>query len=253
MNSATPTDQRFALGPGILAASDKDGTAVLHVEGDKMYSVIGLGSLILTRLARSESGLSFNALVDDAVRELADSQRQETEGNVARLLNALQARGIVQASATERPRELNSASTARFATVAHRVVRQLLRLQLYNLAAFFGLFATNIILKLVSFAALYHLVKTWSTSIDEEERPELAIQRVRAAVDRAATWYPKQARCLQRSAVTVCLLRTCGVPAEMVIGVNKVPFKSHAWAEVGGEVVNDLPAVPARYRVLDRF
>lgn len=253
MKSLPLTDQRFALGPGVLSASDKDGTAVLHVQGDKMYSVIGLGSLILTRLARSEAGLSFDSLVDDAVRELDGSQRQETEGNIARLLSALQARGIVKAYVTERPRELNSAWTARFAAVARKVVCQLLKLRLYNLAAFLGLFATNIILKLVSFATLYHLVKTWPTDSIDEEHSELAIQRVRAAVDRATTWYPKQARCLQRSAVTVCLLRSCGVPAQMVIGVNKVPFKSHAWAEVLGEVVNDLPVVSARYRVLDRF
>jgi hypothetical protein len=252
MNSSPLPAQRFALGPGILSSSDKDGTAVLHVGGDKMYSVIGLASLILTRLARSESGLSFDALVDDAVRELDQSQRQETEGNVARLLSALQARGIVQACATERPGELNSGWTARFALMARRVARQLLKLRLYNLAAFLGLFATNIILKLISFAALYHLVKTWPTSSMDEGNSERAIERVRAAVDRATTWYPKQARCLQRSAVTVCLLRSYGVPAQMVIGVNKVPFKSHAWAEVSGEVVNDLPAVAARYRVLDR-
>ena len=251
-NSSPLPAKRFALGPGILLSSDKDGTAVLHVERDKMYSVIGLGSFILAKLARSESGLSFNSLVDDAARELDDSQREETEGNITRLLGALQARGIVQAHATDRPRELNSTWTTRFALVARKVVRGLLKLQLYDLTAFLALFATNLILKLMSFAMLYHLVKTWPKSHTNEMDSEGVVQRVRAAVDRATTWYPKQARCLQRSAVTVCLLRSCGVPAEMVIGVNKVPFKSHAWAEVFGEVVNDLPAVPARYRVLDR-
>ncbi|HEX2269715.1 MAG TPA: lasso peptide biosynthesis B2 protein, partial [Pyrinomonadaceae bacterium] len=216
-DSSSLRSKRFVLGPGILSCTDKDGTAVLHVEGDKMYSVIGLGSLILTKLAGNESGLTFDALVAEAAREFDDSQSRETEENVARLLAALQAKGIVQADATDRSRDLDRGWNSLFAPMARKVVRVLLRLRLYNLTAFLGLFAINMMLKLIGFAALYRLVKTWPRGRIDQLDFGSAIQRVRAAVDRATTWYPKQARCLQRSAVTVCLLRSCGVPAEMVI------------------------------------
>jgi hypothetical protein len=38
----------------------------------------------------------------------------------------------------------------------------------------------------------------------------------------------------------------------MVIGAELVPFRSHAWVEVGGEIVNDKPYMLDIYRVLER-
>jgi hypothetical protein len=57
---------------------------------------------------------------------------------------------------------------------------------------------------------------------------------------------------LQRSAATACLLRRYCVEAHMVIGAQQMPFKAHAWVEVGGRVVNDKPYVAEMYSVLDR-
>jgi len=59
------------------------------------------------------------------------------------------------------------------------------------------------------------------------------------AVDEAAIWYFKRVQCLQRSVVATILLRLHGIDAELVIGHRQVPFQSHAWVEVNGEVVND--------------
>jgi hypothetical protein len=59
--------------------------------------------------------------------------------------------------------------------------------------------------------------------------------------------------CLQRSAATACLLKRCGIPAQMVIGAQQMPFKAHAWVEVDGRVVNDKPYMTEIYAVLDRF
>ena len=36
------------------------------------------------------------------------------------------------------------------------------------------------------------------------------------------------------------------------IGAQQMPFKSHAWVEVDGRVVNDKPYTPEIYAVLDR-
>ena len=35
-------------------------------------------------------------------------------------------------------------------------------------------------------------------------------------------------------------------------GVQKLPFKAHAWVEVDGRVVNDKPYMREMYTVLDR-
>jgi hypothetical protein len=77
-------------------------------------------------------------------------------------------------------------------------------------------------------------------------------ERICDAIDMACIWYWKEVLCLQRSAATTCLLKQHGVPAEMVIGAQQMPFRAHAWVEVGGQVVNDKPYTPEVYAVLER-
>jgi hypothetical protein len=48
------------------------------------------------------------------------------------------------------------------------------------------------------------------------------------AVDVACVFYFKRVLCLQRSSATTVLLRRHGWNAEMVIGAQLIPFKSHA-------------------------
>ncbi len=101
-----------------------------------------------------------------------------------------------------------------------------------------------------NFAALYERVKsspksTLPTSLD-------AVQKVCAAVDIACIWYWKEVLCLQRSAATAYLLKSHGVPAQMLIGAQQMPFRAHAWVEVDGQVVNDKPYVREMYAVLDK-
>jgi hypothetical protein len=72
------------------------------------------------------------------------------------------------------------------------------------------------------------------------------------SIDLACVFYLKQVLCLQRSAATAILLRRHGWKAEMVIGAQILPFKSHAWVEVDGSVVNDKPYMLEIYQVLER-
>jgi hypothetical protein len=72
------------------------------------------------------------------------------------------------------------------------------------------------------------------------------------AVDLACVFYFKRVMCLQRSAATTLLFRRHGWKAEMVIGARVLPFKSHAWVEIKGAVVNDKPYMLDIYRVLER-
>jgi hypothetical protein len=73
------------------------------------------------------------------------------------------------------------------------------------------------------------------------------------SVDEACVWYVKRAACLQRSVVAAWLLRRHGFAADMVIGCRPLPFESHAWVEVDGHVVNDLPQYQRAFTVLNRL
>jgi hypothetical protein len=101
-----------------------------------------------------------------------------------------------------------------------------------------------------NFAALYEKVRKYPVA---KRTPEAdAVERICFAMDMACIWYWKEALCLQRSAATACLLKKYGVPAQLVIGAQQMPFKAHAWVEVDGRVVNDKPYIPEIYAVLDR-
>ena len=100
------------------------------------------------------------------------------------------------------------------------------------------------------FPALYERVRECPMS--KRTSPLETIEPVCSAVNTACIWYWKEVLCLQRSAATTCLLRRFGVPAQMVIGAQRIPFRAHAWVEVDGRVVNDKPYAPEKYAVLDR-
>jgi hypothetical protein len=82
----------------------------------------------------------------------------------------------------------------------------------------------------------------------QDVSPELSCR----AVNVACAVYFKEVQCLQRSATLVCLLRDCGMPASLVLGAQRLPFRGHAWVELGREVVNDNPSALEKYDILDR-
>jgi len=100
------------------------------------------------------------------------------------------------------------------------------------------------------FSELHEKVR--NTPIKRKRSGEIEVDRICSAVDLACVYYFKQVLCLQRSAVTACILKRQGVFAQLVIGAQHTPFKAHAWVEVDGRVVNDKPYVSEVYPVLDR-
>ena len=102
-----------------------------------------------------------------------------------------------------------------------------------------------------SILSLYEKVKS-ARLYSQPEGRIVAVEELCRAMDFACVLYPKQVLCLQRSAATTFLLRRRGIAAEMVIGAQLLPFKSHAWVESEDAVVNDKPYVREIYRILDR-
>jgi hypothetical protein len=84
-------------------------------------------------------------------------------------------------------------------------------------------------------------------------RRDIAVADVVWCVDEACVWYVKRAACLQRSVVGTGLVRRQGFAAQTVIGCRPLPFESHAWIEVDGRVVNDLPQYQRAFTVLERL
>lgn len=101
------------------------------------------------------------------------------------------------------------------------------------------------------FKALYEIVRHAQLRVATADAPVPSTELCHA-VDLACVFYFKRVLCLQRSAATTLLLRRHGWQAEMVIGAQVLPFKSHAWVEIQGAVVNDKPYMLDIYQVLER-
>lgn len=86
-----------------------------------------------------------------------------------------------------------------------------------------------------------------------QQRPgSHSLEEICAAMDVACVWYWRHVLCLQRSAATAVMLRRNGIAADLVLGIQQVPFRAHAWVEVEGQVVNDKPYISSLYSILDR-
>lgn len=118
------------------------------------------------------------------------------------------------------------------------------------LKAFIELLRINRLLARGDFPGIHARVR--SCPVASRAPSEASAEQLAPAVDRACIWFWKEVSCLHRSAATVCLLRKHGVAAELVIGAQAIPFKAHAWVEVGGRVVNDKADISQIYPVLER-
>jgi transglutaminase superfamily protein/coenzyme PQQ synthesis protein D (PqqD) len=243
---------RFTVSSDVRSDTDNDGTAILQIRQDKIYTIVGVGSAIWSKLVSSAGGLAPQQIVDALSADFKDIPHNQIERDVTRFLSVFQQKGFIH---SEQERSKFRDGSRRFAGstsmfLARAATGLLLRLRLRVFAAFCGLATIDFLIKFVSFDALYGFIKHWPVSMQKLDQP--SIDQINDAVTRALTWYPKHAMCLQRSAVTTILLRSSGIPAQMIIGCQKLPFLVHAWVEVGQEVVNDSSRVQEIHKVLDR-
>ena len=117
-----------------------------------------------------------------------------------------------------------------------------------TLRAYLKLISFEFCLRRNDFRFLYEKVR--NCSVTSRKPSNFALEHVCAAIETACIWYWKEALCLQRSAATACLLKSAGIPAEMIIAAQVLPFRAHAWVEVDGHVVNDRPYISEVYPLL---
>lgn len=113
------------------------------------------------------------------------------------------------------------------------------------------LLRVEILMRTLEFNDLYQLVRE-APIHSCEHRTQTPSEQLCTAMDFACVLYFKPVLCLQRSSATALLLRRHGWKAERVIGVQLLPFKSHAWVEIDRLVVNDKPYMNEIYQVLER-
>jgi hypothetical protein len=246
---------RLSIAPNVyFSPRTKEGCIVLNVERGTVLSLNDTGTLIFSQLAAHESGLTRDELVATVQREFEGVEPSRIQKAVDDLLLRLEKTGTVISQRNDR--DVNGSSLRRrFAQRVPVVVRHLLQpllvIKAYTVAALVLLFSAEAVRMLGGFQSIHRGVEEWALSLKRQPGEETLADAC-SAVNRACTWHPKRSLCLQRASVLVCLLRSLGFRAEMVIGVHKMPFYGHAWAEVGGEVVNDHANAQKFFHVLNR-
>jgi hypothetical protein len=119
------------------------------------------------------------------------------------------------------------------------------------LQAYILFIRSSVRMRFGAFQGIHTMVKHQSVVCHRQD-PRIPTDFICQAIDLASALYPFQIRCLQRSAATTVLLRRNGWKAELVIGAQILPLKSHAWVEIDGQVINDKPYMREVYRVLER-
>ena len=242
----------LVIAEGVRSNTDEDGTTILHIKQNKIYSLVGISSLIWQQLAAPGPGAKLGDIVSRLGNEFNDVPPHQIATDVASILTSLKRRQLIQAIDCTTARHL---LRERFSKIVWGTivtsVSFCLKLRLRVVAAVFLLLLFDLLLKFRSFGSLYALIENWPIRYGSDGAETL--QQILDDLTTGQAIYPKQAMCLQRSAVATCILRGSGIRAQMIIGCQRHPFIVHAWTEVDEMVVNDRQSVKQNHSVIDRL
>jgi hypothetical protein len=238
------------VGPSPISAQvSKDGAVLFDVDSDRLLKLNTVAAEMWRQL---DAGNSETQIIESIARQYGvDKQR------VAADLGALLERTAELGIAPGRSRLMesqpaapeNAAMCSRFRSGQAEDSRN--KVPAWAIfCAVLGLAIFDLILWAASFKWLCRAVQKWPLKRRTPQETLSVVGQLCGAVEEACVWYPKKALCLQRSAVTACLLRSLGIDARMVIGARPMPFLAHAWVEVNGCVVNDVSRVKQFYHSL---
>ena len=185
---------------------------------------------------------TIDQIIDYLVRQFHGTARELIRQDVVQFVNGLRRTGVLisQHTVHSSPKHeyISRSLPLFFQHVAQRIDTRLPRTpRLLLWRALLGLLLFDLCRLGKDFRRVQALVRNWPLAAYSSDPG--AMNRVCTAMNCACVWYPKYVACVQRSAVTTCLLRSYGVKAEMVIGAQTLPFKAHAWTEVNGSPVNE--------------
>lgn len=241
----------LCVSPSVRLAETQDGAVLLDIHQGLCLSMTPLAVEIWHMLKRN---LSVDQITDGLAAEFGDVPKQRISGDVVEFVADLEQKGVLVRAQPVPRRGLAEKmlvvlqrrnggyqeNTRRKAKTPHfLVLKALLGLLFFDLFRFGH-----------DFTRTHGLVQLWR--IAPIVAPTNTVESVCRAVNYACVWYPRRVLCLQRSAVTTCLLRSCGVQTQMVMGAQKFPFKAHAWTEVDGRAINERRDVQSIYMVWER-
>jgi hypothetical protein len=239
----TPSDS-------VRIVQNQDGAVLLDIRQGICLSMTPVGAKIWNLL---QPNSSVDQITDSLAAEFSVPRQQVCE-DVSAFIGDLTQKGLLLSAKPTGTQE-HLGRTVSLILGGHRMLQRWaprngkgVRFLFWK--ALIALLAFDLLQFSKSFPRMHEFIQSWTTA--PSTPPPDAVDRVCRAINYACVWYPKRIRCLQRSAVITCLLRSCGVSAQMVIGAQKLPFKAHAWAEVDSRAINERRDVQNIYLVWER-
>lgn len=243
----------LATSPSVREIETADGTVILDIAQGLCFSLTTLGGLIWNDL---KLGRTPQQIIEHLASEFPHISSQQICDDFGSFYAKLQNKRLILDAHEVNEHVVASRLLTRLVptpTLSRKPFRTDRGRFSVWCTAFVGLLLFDLFQLGSDFNRLYECVRTWPLAKRcSLQASEPAWQEVCQAVNEACTWYPKRILCLQRSVVTTWLLRNCGIPAQTVIGAQKLPFKAHAWVEVNGVPINERRDVKATYLIWDR-
>jgi hypothetical protein len=244
----TTSNNELALTPSdsVRLVQNQDGAVLLDIRQGLCLSMTSVGVQIWELLKlKSSVGHIVETLVADF-----HVPRQQIHDDVMAFIGDLRDKRLLVTNVFSKRRRLPTISN--LILIGHRnFQRRFSRpgtvVHFLSWKAFLALLAFDLLRFGENFSRMHEFVQNWTVA-PGPITPD-SVQRVTQALNWACVWYPKKVLCLQRSSVLTCLLRSCGVGAQMVMGAQKFPFKAHAWTEVDGRAINERKDVQSLYLV----
>jgi hypothetical protein len=234
----------------VRVVQNQDGAVLLDIRQGLCLSMTPVGVQIWDFL---KLNFSADQITDSLVAKFSVPSQQVSRDVIA-FINDLKQKGLLLSSKPTGKQE-HLGRTLALILGGHRMLQRWrprsdkgVRFLFWK--ALIALFALDLLHISRQFQRMHDLVQDWT--IAPRSAPPNTVERVCRALNYACVWYPKRVFCLQRSAVATCLLRSCGVQAQMVMGAQKSPFEAHAWTEVNGQPFNESRDVQDIYLVWKR-
>ena len=245
-------DGRFEIAGHVRSAGGLEGAVLLDLRSGKYIALNPVAGRIWEGIESGETRAAILSRLEAEIEAPPGRLRRDVDAFVGQLL----AKGLIRERTGDAPRipriPQTTAPEPVLAIETGEGDREAaIRFEpLCFLAAWLGLVLADLVLGLSGFHRFHALLSRVPVRGPERDSVALATALARV-VDRAAAFYFKRAWCLQRSAVAMALMRLCGVPAKLAIGVHRVPFQAHAWVELQGRVINDRPWLPQAFTVIE--
>jgi hypothetical protein len=248
-NATLNSSPALYVSPTVRDVHNQDGAVLLDLQQGICFALTPVGMKIWELLKTKRP---LDQICEHLCREYPEATRECIAKDAGQFVQELLANRLV----TNQRSETNSVPLPRLLAAtrnrlsAIKLKRKIGRPRLLFFKALLGLAAFDFFGFGINFSQIYEFVRGWG--VLSQVVADDVVDQVCNAVNHASVWYPKRVLCLQRSFITTCLLRHCGVPAQMVMGAQRFPFKAHSWTEVNGHAVNERSDVQRLYLVWER-